>query len=287
MLNRSAILALLIGVSAVCAAPLRAEEPATTAEQSTDIGHLSDVLMIAPTIDILRDEGLEYGGTLEEQMFSGQGGSRWQSRVDAIYDTAAMRKVFETELSRELAGDHATITAALEFFGSDLGKRILSLENEARRTLMDEGAEDAAKLRFSEMDAASEPRIEVIRRFAELSDLVEANVVGALNSNLAFLQGMADTGAFGSEMTEEQMLSDVWSQEDSARTETEDWLYPYLTLAYSSLSDEELNSYIAFTETPAGKKLNVAMFAAFDRVFATVSRELGRAAAAQMQGHDI
>lgn len=314
MLNRSAVLAFYIGaycLGAVCtgavllppgaalaqqpapAGPATAPAPAakdTTAPEAASgdaIAHLSDVLMIDPTIEVLRDEGLEYGDTLEAQMFPGQGGSRWQEQVAKIYDTARMRDVFDKVLTQELQGDAATVQAGVDFFGSDLGRRVLSLENEARRTLMDDAAEDAAKLRFTEMDEASEPRIATIRRLAELSDLVEANVVGALNSNLAFLQGMGDAGAFGSAMDEEQMLSDVWSQEDSVRAETEDWLYPYLTLAYSSLSDEELHHYIAFSETAVGRKLNAATFAAFDRVFVTVSRDLGRAAAAQMQGQDI
>lgn len=295
MLNRSAVLAFYIGAVLLSPGVVLAQQPAPAAPAgepaqaatSDPVAHLSDVLMVGPTIEVLRDEGLDYGDTLEAQMFPGQGGSRWREQVGKIYDTTRMRDVFDTVLAQELKGDTATVQAGLDFFGSDLGRRILSLENEARRALMDDAAEDAAKLRFTEMDEASEPRIATIRHLAELSDLVEANVVGALNSNLAFLQGMGDAGAFGSAMDEEQMLSDVWSQEDSVRAETEDWLYPYLTLAYSSLSDEDLNRYIAFSETAAGRRLNAATFTAFDRIFVTVSRDLGRAAAAQMQGQDI
>ncbi|MFT4151619.1 MAG: DUF2059 domain-containing protein [Paracoccaceae bacterium] len=287
MPKRFAALALWAAAS-LCAAPAGwAQIPAAPPVVATDaIRQLADTLMIGPVVDILRDEGLEYGKTLEDQMFAGRGGPRWEAQVDHLYDPARMRSIFDAAFADEMAGDPVAVRAGQDFFGSELGQRILSLETEARRTLMDDAAEDAARLRFQEMEAADDPRLRQIRRFAEVNDLVEMNVVGALNSNLAFYRGMSDAGAFGG-MAEEDMLADVWGQEDSVRSETEDWLFPYLTLAYASLSDDELNAYIAFSENPQGKKLNIATFTAFDRVFTEVSRDLGRAAARQMQGQDL
>ena len=111
--------------------------------------------------------------------------------------------------------------------------------------------------------------------------------MGAMNANLAFYRGLSESGAFPAEMTEDQMLSDVWAQEPDVRAETTDWLYPFLSLAYQPLSDDQLEAYIAFSETAAGDRLNGALFAAFDKVFTQISYDLGRAAAGQMQGEDI
>lgn len=83
------------------------------------------------------------------------------------------------------------------------------------------------------------------------------------------------------------MLAEVWKGETKARQETVDWLLPFLTLAYQPLTDAELQDYIDFSETPAGKKVNAAMFAAFDQMFATISQDLGRTVARQMAGQDI
>ncbi len=52
-------------------------------------------------------------------------------------------------------------------------------------------------------------------------------------------------------------------------------------------TEAELDSYIAFWESPAGQRLNAALFAAFDTVFRDVSLELGKAAGIAMQGRDI
>jgi len=59
------------------------------------------------------------------------------------------------------------------------------------------------------------------------------------------------------------------------------------SLAYSPLTEAEMESYIRFWESPAGQRLNAALFAAFDTVFRDVSQDLGRAAGIAMQGRDI
>ncbi|NUB46584.1 DUF2059 domain-containing protein [Fertoebacter nigrum] len=276
--------------------PLAAQTPPNTAapdtganvlaDPATQILALTEALMIGPVIDVMRAEGLDYGSSLEGELFGGSGGARWQAVVGMIYDTATMRERFDAVFAAELATD-PELEAMLSFFGSAQGQRILTLELEARRALMDEAAEEAAKVAVEDMIADADPRMEVLRRFAEANDLIESNVAGALNSNLAFFKGMSEGGAFGDAMTEEQMLADVWGQEPEIRTETTDWLFPYLALAYGPLPDEDMQAYLAFSETPAGQRLNAAVFAAFDKVFTAISYDLGRAAARQMQGEDI
>lgn len=83
------------------------------------------------------------------------------------------------------------------------------------------------------------------------------------------------------------MLAEVWAQEPDIRAETESWLYPFLALAYKPLSDADVEAYLAFSESEAGRAMNAAMFAAFDEVFREISHDLGRAAAEMLSGRDI
>ena len=53
------------------------------------------------------------------------------------------------------------------------------------------------------------------------------------------------------------------------------------------MSHDELQGYIAFSETPAGQRVNAAMFQAYDAVFDQISRDLGRAFGIALQGNDI
>lgn len=248
---------------------------------------LADVLMMDEIVAVMREEGLDYGATLETEMFPGRGGEAWLAKVGLIYNPETMRKQFDQALAKELAGKEASVDQMIAFFGSDQGQRALRLEVEARRALLDQATEDAAKVAWEDLQANGDARVEKIERFAEINDLIESNVMGALNSNLAFYRGLAEAGAFSGEMTEDQMLSDIWGQEPEIRSETADWLFPFLALAYGPMPEDDLDAYIAFSETPAGQQVNAALFAAFDQVFTRISFDLGRAVAKQMQGEDI
>lgn len=258
-----------------------------TPEAQAQVDALLGVLRIDDTIAILREEGIAYGKTLETDMFAGGGGSGWSGTVERIYDAARMREAFGQALTAELADDPQAVAEMVDFFGSDLGQRVVELEIEARRAFLDDATEEAAKVAWQELQADGGARLEALERFITVNDLVESNVSGALNANLAFYRGMDEGGAFGGEMTEDQMLSDVWAQEPEVRQSTTEWVFSYLNLAYGPLSEEDLAAYTAFCATGAGQKANTALFAAFDKVFTPISNALGVAVARQLQGQDI
>lgn len=254
---------------------------------SPEVAKLSETMQIAGVMEAMRAEGLEYAKTLEEQMFPGKGGAQWQTVVGLIYDPATMRKRFEAALSAELTAQSEAVARMTGFFGSELGQRILTSELASRAALMDKDTKEAAKVMVEDMTAANDPRMRAYAKFEKTNDLIESNVVGGLNANLAFFRGMAEAGGFAQDMSEDEMLSEVWSQEGDVRAQSGEWLYSYMVLAYQPLSDDDMAAYQTFSESPEGKILNRAAFVAFDRLFTAISHDLGRAAAKQMQGQDI
>jgi hypothetical protein len=112
-------------------------------------------------------------------------------------------------------------------------------------------------------------------------------VSSGLNASLAFYKGLAESGGLGGDMTEDQMLQDVWSQEPTLRADTEEWVYSFLAMAYAPLSDEELAAYTEFSRSDAGEAVNAALFSAFDVVFVDISHRLGSAASVYVAGQDI
>lgn len=282
ILPRLVLVALVAG-----AVPLAAETvtPAPGAETPAD--RLGEALQLDALFQVLRDEGIAHGETLEADMFPSGGGEEWTAAVAAIYDVQRLRDGFDAALQEELASDPGAVDEITRFFGSDLGRRIVGLEIEARRTFMDEEAEEAARVAADDAASARDPKVGQIRRMIEAADLLEMNVAGSMSGNLAFMQGMEGTGAYGRAMPEDEILGEIWAQEDQTRADTSTWLHAYLGLAYAPLSEAELDSYIAFWESPAGQRLNAALFTAFDRVFRQVSFDLGAAAGRAMQGRDI
>ena len=248
---------------------------------------LAAVMQIAPMLEVLRQEGLVYGRDLDSQMLGGAGGAAFAAKVGALYDTTAMRALYDATIATELGSDPALLREIEAFFATDLGRRVMVLELEARRALLNSSVEAAAQANVAALRARKDARLAILQQFAEVSDLIETNVTGGLNANLAFFQGLADGGGPAANMTEQDMLTEVWSQESAVRQETVDWLFPFLALAYQPLSDDEMRTYTAFCQSPAGQRLNAAVFAAFDAIFVTISRGLGQAVASDMHSEAL
>lgn len=286
LLSRLALAALLALGQPVLAQPVLAQTAATDPAGEISVDRLAEVMDLDALFQILRDEGIAHGEDLQKTMFPAGGGVGWTAEVAGIYDIERLQPAFTDALRTELSDDPAALEDIIAFFGSDLGQRVVALEIEARKAFLDTAAEEAARVAAEDAAAARDPKVALVGRMIEAGDLLEMNVAGALSGSLAFMTGMAESGAYGN-MPQDQLLSDVWGQEDQVRADTQSWLNAYLGLAYHPLTEAELESYIAFWESPAGQRLNAALFTAFDKVFRQVSLDLGRAAGRAMQGSDI
>lgn len=248
---------------------------------------LSEALKMAEVMQVLREEGIASGADLAADLPRGAEDPLWSAALSRIYDPAHMEAVFNTSFAQSLAAEGETVAAATAFFASPIGARALSLELAARKALQDKEVEAAAERAYADLADANPERQAMIDRFVSVNDLVESNVMGALNANLSFLRGLADSGGDAFAMPEADMLAQVWAAELQVRDEMVGWLFPFLTLAYQPLSDADLQAYIAFSETPAGQRVNAAMFQAYDALFDEISRDLGRAFGLALQGDDI
>ncbi|KAF0675174.1 DUF2059 domain-containing protein [Profundibacterium mesophilum] len=270
------------------AAPMASEtQSATPKDDSASIDALFDALGLGQVIETMRAEGLDYGADLKADLLAGQNAAGWEETVSQIHDAAVLDRLVRSELAERLAGvDTAPLVA---FFESPLGQRIVALEIEARVAMAMEGAEEAARTRYAQMLKDGGPRTDALAELIEIGDLVEWNVMGAMNSNYAFYTGLLDgQGDMASpDINEEQILTDVWGQEEEIRTDTAEWIGAYLALAYEPLSDEQIAQYAEFSRGAPAQALNRALFGAFDVMYAQISRALGFAAATYMRGEDI
>lgn len=244
---------------------------------------LVDVIQLPQAAAILSDEGLGQTDEINRDMLGGQGGAGWQQQVQAIYDPNRMVELVRRALEQELEGE--ALEDVIDFFASDLGSKIVGLENSARVAVQDPDIEDAARARYADLKDASGARITAITRYIESGDMITRNVASAINSNYQFLRGLVEGGAV--EMSEDEMLSDAASDLEESTTDTTEWLYGYLLLAYHPLDDDELATYIAFAETPAGQALNRALFAGFEAAYEDISYGLGRAVAINMTAQEL
>lgn len=256
--------------------------------QGTDtakIDALFDAIGLPDMVEIMREEGLEYGDTLATDMLPGGTSAQWQNAVSAIYDIEMMTEEVRGAFGEALEGDD--IDAMLDFFTSEQGETIIGLEVSARRALLDDAVEEASKENAAIAKMDETPRFLMVQDFIDANDLIESNVVGSLNSSYAFYLGLIDGGAMPAGVTAETALQDVWAQEPDVRNNTTEWVYSFLMLAYQPLSDAELEAYIAFSESDAGQEMTQALFVAFNGMFDDISRALGLASSRFMISQEL
>ena len=254
-----------------------------SAEQGEETNALLDALGLPEIVGIMREEGMSYGEEMAMDLIPGGATKRWMDEVSAIYDTDTMANVVRHGFA-ESFGD-TDPAPLLEYFRTAPGDGIVDKELAARRALIDDGVEGAAREAFNQIDGSSDPRLGQITRFVQANDLVNENVVGALNASYQFYIGLVDGGAL--EMSEEDILTEVWASEPETRADTREWLYAYLLLAYGPLTDREMRDYVKLSGSPEGKAMNRALFEAFNGMYDGISYALGRAAAQQMMAQDL
>ena len=265
---------------------LLAAAPPAAAQGADADARVAELLEAPRMIGLMREEGIAYGETLAADLIGRPDDPVWAEALEAIYDERAMLERFETALGEALTAEEAAPIAA--FLEGDLGRRIVELELSAREVIADEAAEDAARAAWAEAAARGTPRAGRIETFIAVNDLVEENVASGLTANYEFLAGLAEGGGMGgAETSDEALIAQAYGAEPELRAETEAWLGGYLNLAYGPLSDADLDRYIAFSETDAGRDMNRALFRAFEAMYDGMSRAMGLAAGARMVGEDI
>ncbi|MWB77385.1 DUF2059 domain-containing protein [Pseudooceanicola sp. 216_PA32_1] len=266
---------LCLALALLSLAPLRAG-----ADDGVD--RLYTALKLPEMIALMRDEGMAQSESLAFDYLAFPPGDSWAQLMRRIYDPAKMEAAMKAAFRSDIEG--AEIAPLIDFFQGETGSRIAELELDARRAFLDPATEEAARRQVSDPDTPAS-RLALIDRYIEVNDLVEFNVMGALNSNYRFYQGLTETGTF--EMTDEEMLAEVWAQEAQTRSDTISWLRAFLLMAYEPLSDDDLRAYVDLSATEPGQRLNSALFMGFERMYNDVYHALGLAVAYQMSGQDL
>ncbi len=274
----------LAGLIAVAWLPFATSANSAPPAAESQADALAKALLLPELLAVMQDEGRAYGDDLEAEFFPGAGGGGWPAQIAAIYDPAQLLPVFHKAFATELTRAGTDIQPMLAFFNAPLGRQIVTLELSARRALLEDAIEAAARQRLDILRIEAPPRLRILEDYIAANHLIDMNVASALNANLAFLRGLGVGGGFGQALTEEELLAQVWSQESDLRAETADWMLMFTILAYAPLEDADIAAYAVFSRTPEGSALNRALFAGFDAAFVHVSSELGKAVGRRMLG---
>lgn len=242
------------------------------AQDRVAVERLAKAVGVPEVLEIMRLEGLKSATELGESYLGGTDPG-WLAEIEMIYSVPGLQERVLDGMATGIAGADPADTAA--FFETELGARIVGLEISAREAFLDPGVEAAAEDYAADLPETDPARHAMISEFIDVNDLLEANITGALNSNFIFLKSLYEATGADDGPSQSEMLNDIYSQEPEIRESTLTWLHAYLTLAYRPLSDDELEQYVEFSKSDAGRLLNRALFEGFDTMFNEVSRALG------------
>ncbi len=245
------------------------------------INRLYELMQLSTSVEILRDEGLQYALESEEVLFNGPAAGDWQAAMREVYDVARLEMIVTEGFSKALSG--VDLTTLIAFYESQPAQRVLELELSARRAFLIRDVEEEARAMWRQNPEDS-VHADAIRAYIEVNDLIERNVIGAMNSNVLFLRALA-AGEPG--LSEAQILEDVWGEEEAMRIDTREWMFAFLTMAYAPLDRADMQANLAIWETEAGQALNNAIFIGFDDMLERVSEDLGAAAARMLVQEEL
>lgn len=251
---------------------------AALADRAGELQALMAAMRISDTVEIMQEEGRVYGGDLAREMIPEVDPDVWQRVIEKIYDGDKMYAVLLNGFEAELSG--TDLQPLLAYFRSEKGAEIVALELAARRAFLDRETEAQAAEAYRKAADRGAELVEQVDILMKDSDLVEFNVMGALNADLMFYNGLNEGGAF--DLSEDEILADVWAGEEELRESSRDWLRSFLLMSYQPLEIATLKEYAAFWRTEEGRDLNRAIFVAFDTMYEDLSYLLGLAIAEQM-----
>jgi hypothetical protein len=149
--------------------------------------------------------------------------------------------------------DQAMLDHALEFYGSDLGQRVVTVENDSHM-VEDEDAKDeagqsivAALLR---MGAEGSDRLDYLRRMNNAVDSDGLSLRAIQEIQIRFLLTAAAHGVIALQMDEEDMRAFFQQQEPQMRATIMANAMAGAAYTYQSLSDDELRDYTEALEHP-------------------------------------
>jgi hypothetical protein len=196
--------------------------------------------------------------------------ARLKAAAAVAYAPERLRKEVASVLAQELTPvDEGKV---LEWLSSDLGRRITELEEK------DSGAEASVKREQAGpalLATLPKVRVDKFRRLGQSVRIGEAGAAILINTTLGVMYGIA----LATPPYETQGLKGLRDRFDAQRPQLaaalEERSIAQFAWVYQPLTDEEVEEYVVFSESPPGRKYNEASIAALDKALAHAAIDLG------------
>lgn len=192
--------------------------------------------------------------------------------MDAAYAPARLQAAMSKELAALLSVEDEA--AALEWLSSDLGRKFTRIEEESGELENSIRAEREAPAYFATVPKA---RVEKFQRLATAIKVGEGSAGMMINMMGAIAYGIALADPTGDPQAMAKTIRDkLEPQRPQLVTLFGERAVQAFAYVYKDVPDAEIDRYVAFAETPSGRRYHDASMKAYDNVMTRASLEMGK-----------
>lgn len=175
-------------------------------------------------------------------------GNDWERVANEVFDTAEMRKTALDILSQTLSDDD--LTHAAGFYASDLGQRLVKVENTSHMVEDDSGKRETGEDMVTEMMRAGDTRLQVIKEMNAAIDQ-SGNAVRAVQEvQVRFLMAASNAGVLERAIDEDSLRAVLKQSENELRIQLKAGALANAAYTYADISTKDLKAYRDALEHP-------------------------------------
>ena len=238
-LRRLLMLTLPMLIVLVCAGPLRAADRDRLEAflEVTGFGVALDSLALtaADAPQMLGMEASDFG-------------SDWERVAGEVFDTDEMRDTALNILSQTLSDED--LAHAAGFYASELGQRLVEVENASHMVEDDAAKRDAGEERVADLMRAGDERLQVLKEMNAAIDSSGIAVRAVQEVQVRFLMAASHAGVLDNALDEQALRALLREGEDELRIELQAGALAGAAYTYAYISTEDLKAYREALEHP-------------------------------------
>ncbi|WP_300030311.1 DUF2059 domain-containing protein [uncultured Roseobacter sp.] len=175
-------------------------------------------------------------------------GTRWTRLADEVFDTEIMHEEAISMLSQTL--DEEMLEHAVSFYASDLGRRLVEVENASHLKDDDELKKEAGEAIVAGLVRLGSPRLAEIKRLNAAIGSEDASVHAIHEVQVRFLMAAAVAGVIELQMDEADLRENLERQEGELRRSLQMSALSGSAYTYQAFPDEDISAYADALEHP-------------------------------------
>ncbi|MEM9968803.1 MAG: DUF2059 domain-containing protein [Pseudomonadota bacterium] len=212
-------------------------------------------------------------------------GAEWSRLVVEVFEPQLIQGMALDILSQTLDDDLRE--HAVRFYGSDLGRRLVAVENKSHITEDQALKTESGQSILEGLRRIDSPRIDILQRLNDASNVNDGSVRAIQEVQIRFLMAAAAAGVIELRMEEADLREAMRSQQDELRAAIRAGGLADAAYTYQAFSDEEMSTYADALSEPDMQTVYALMNAIQFEIMADRFEEIAQRLALMQPSQDL